>query len=199
LVNWPGFTYPSIAVFLAPQVASLAGNWKSYRWVSVTLSLGLIFLLLIPNYGDWKSSGPIHAGEKALFKRVVGYKELGSRVQTLADSLAGNQAVIFSESYHTASELSFYMPSHPQTLVINMGSRKNQWDLWPGMDLQVGNPGRFVFVSRIKDGPEEVAKFKKLIYEEEVPFYFGKDSIGKTKIQIWEHLLEYNPVNTSSF
>jgi hypothetical protein len=80
-----------------------------------------------------------------------------------------------------------------------MGSRKNQWDLWPGMDLQVGNPGRFVFVSRIKDGPEEVAKFKKLIYEEEVPFYFGKDSIGKTKIQIWEHLLEYNPVNTSSF
>lgn len=199
LVNWPGFTYSTFAIMLAPILVTLSSNWKKYRNLAIGLSLFLIVLVYLPNYGNWKSDGPIFQGEKALLKRMVGYEELGQRVQNLADSLGGLNPIIFSESYHTASELAFYMPSHPQTLVINMGSRKNQWDLWPGMDLQVGNLGRFIFVSRIKDNPGEVAKFAKLIYEEEAPYFFGKDSIGKSKIQVWEHLLEYNPVDLGTF
>ncbi|WP_111669288.1 ArnT family glycosyltransferase [Algoriphagus litoralis] len=199
LVNWPGFTYSSFAVFLAPVVVVLTDRWRKYSIGATFLSISLIWILLIPNYGEWKSSGFLNKGEKALFKRVIGYEELGARVQSLADSLGGGQPVIFSESYHTASELAFYMSSHPQTLVINMGSRKNQWDLWPGMDRQVGNQGRFVFVSRTKDSPGDVAKFAKLVHEEELVYYFRKDSIGKSKIQIWEHLLEYTPVETNSY
>ena len=199
LVNWPGFTYSTLAVFLAPVIVSLSDRWKKYSIGAASLSLLLICLVLMPNYADWKSSGILNKGEKALFKRVVGYEELGARVQSLADSIGGEQPIIFSESYHTASELAFYMSSHPQTLVVNMGSRKNQWDLWPGMDLQVGNQGRFIFVSRTKNNPEEVAKFAKLIHEEDLVYNFRKDSIGKFKIQIWEHLLEYNPIETNSY
>ena len=198
-VNWPGFTYSTFAIFLAPVVVSLVRPWKTYRNLATLLSILLMVLLYLPNFGNWKSSGPIYQGEKALVKRMLGYEELGERVQFLADSLGGNTAIIFSESYHTASELAFYMPSHPQTLVINMGSRKNQWDLWPGMDLQVGNPGRFIFVSRNQESPQDVAKFARLIHEEELPYFFGKEQIGTSKIQVWEHLLEYNPVNTSSY
>lgn len=198
-VNWPGFTYSTFAVFLAPVLVSLSPSWKKYRNLATGLSLFLMILLYLPNFGNWKSSGPISKGEKALVKRMLGYEELGLRVQALADSLGGSNPVIFSESYHTASELAFYMPSHPQTLVINMGSRKNQWDLWPGMDLQVGKQGRFIFVSRNQESPQEVAKFARLIHAEELPYYFGEEPMGKSKIQIWEHLLEYNPVNTSSY
>ena len=198
-VNWPGFAYGTLAIFLSHTFVSLSTSWKSYRNFATILSLALLLLLYLPNFWNWKSSGPIHQGEKALVKRVLGYEELGKRVQTLADSLGGTSPVIFSESYHTASELAFYLPSHPQTLVINMGSRKNQWDLWPGMDLQVGNTGRFIFVSRTKENPGEVAKFSKLIYEEQLPYFFGSDSMGRSKIQIWEHLLEYKPVETGTF
>jgi 4-amino-4-deoxy-L-arabinose transferase-like glycosyltransferase len=197
-VNWPGFAYSTFAILLAPLMAS-TNKWSFYRSWAIGISLGLVVLLLIPNWQEWKSKGPVFKAEKAIFKRMVGYNTLGTRVQFLADSLGGNSPVIFSESYHTASELAFYMSSHPQTLVINMGSRKNQWDLWPGMEKQVGNTGRFIFVSRAKESPEEVAKFEKLLYEEELPYHFGKDSIGKTKIQIWEHLLDYNPVQTGRF
>lgn len=199
LVNWPGFAYSTFAVFLAPLMVELAGGWKKYRNISLIISLGIIALVLFPNYANWKSSGPIFSGEKALFKRMIGYEELGERVQHLLDSLGGDSPIIFSESYHTASEMAFYMSSHPQTLVVNMGSRKNQWDLWPGMDVQVGNPGRFIFVSRSKESPESVTKFSRLIHEETLPFYFGSDSIGQSKIQVWEHLLEYQPVQTDSF
>ena len=198
-VNWPGYAYSTFAVFLAPVVVSLSRPWKTYRNLGASLSILLMVLLYLPNFCNWKSSGPIYQGEKALVKRMLGYEELGKRVQTLADSLGGNRPIIFSESYHTASELAFYMHSHPQTLVINMGSRKNQWDLWPGMNLQAGKPGRFIFVSRTQDSPQDVAKFGRLIHEEELPFYFGNDQLGTTKIQVWEHLLEYNPVNTSSY
>ena len=198
-VNWPGFTYSTFAIFLAPVFVSLPPAWKKYRNVAAGLSVGLMIILYLPNFSSWKSSGPIYQGEKALVKRMLGYEELGQRVQALADSLGGPSPVIFSESYHTASELAFYMPSHPQTLVINMGSRKNQWDLWPGMDLQVGNSGRFIFVSRAQESPQEVAIFAKLIHEETIPYYFGNDRMGQTKIQVWEHLIEYNPVNTSTY
>jgi 4-amino-4-deoxy-L-arabinose transferase-like glycosyltransferase len=198
-VNWPGFAYSTIAVLLAPLVVSVSPSWTNYRNWATGISLGLILLLLIPNWSGWKSSGPIFKAEKAIFKRMLGYDTLGNRVQFLADSIGGSNPVIFSESYHTASELAFYMPSHPQTLVINMGSRKNQWDLWPGMENQVGNTGRFIFVSRTKESPEEIAKFSKLLHEENLPFHFGKDSLGNTRIQIWEHLLEYNPIQTSKY
>lgn len=199
-INWPGFAFASIAIYLGVQLAKSTKGWKNYARLAIGLSLGLQGLLLLPNWLEWKSAGPLYQAEKAIFERMIGYEELGARVQVLADKYAGESSpVIFSESYHTSSELAFYMPNHPQTLVINMGSRKNQWDLWPGMDLQIGHKNRFVFVSRTKSSPSPVAQFATLLYEEKFPHYFGKTKMGETTIQVYEHLLDYQPVDSGAF
>ncbi|MBA4300842.1 MAG: hypothetical protein C0433_12185 [Cyclobacterium sp.] len=198
-VNWPGFTYSTFPVFLAPLVAEFGDKWKRYSQWALAISLSLPFLFYLPNFLRWKSQGPIFSAEKALFKSMIGYEDLGNRIDFLRDSLEIFAPVIFSESYHVASELAFYIKDHPQTFTVNMGSRKNQWDLWPGMDQFVGKPEKFIFVSRNQASPEAAVRFEKLLFEEERPFLFGKDTLGKTKIQVWENLLEYNPKDIGTY
>ncbi|GMQ33988.1 glycosyltransferase family 39 protein [Algoriphagus taiwanensis] len=198
-VNWPGFAYSTFPVFLAPVVANMESGWKKYTSWAVGVSLALQILLLSPNIFQWKSQGPIFKAEKAIFKRMVGYEDLGNRIDFLQDSLGLSSPVLFSESYHVASELAFYVDGHPQPYTINMGSRKNQWDLWPGMDQFIGQERTFIFVSRGQESPESVTNFGRLIYEEKYPHAFRSDTLGFTKIQIWEDLLDYTPVDTGKF
>lgn len=198
-VNWPGFAFSTFPIFLAPTVVDLSGKWKNYKNWALGISLTLPLLLLLPNFLNWKSQGPIFNAEKAIFKRMVGYEKLGNRVDFLMDSLQISSPAIFSESYHVASELAFYVRNHPQTYTVNMGTRKNQWDLWPGMDQFEGEQKKFFFISRNQDSPESVAKFERLIYEEELQYSYGKSTLGKTKIQIWENLIEYKPIETGTY
>lgn len=198
-VNWPGFTYSTFPLFLAPVVGGLKGNWKNYGKWAIGISLVLPFLLLYPNWFGWKSNGPVFQVEKAIFKRMVGYQDLAKRIDFLTDSLKITEPIHFSESYHVASQMSFYLEGNPQTYVANMGSRKNQWDLWPGLNQFIGEQNYFVFVSRNQDSPLSVADFENLVFEEELPYYFGSDSLGKTKIQIWKNLENYRPIDTGNF
>lgn len=198
-VNWPGFTYSTFPLFLAPVVESFVGKWKTYGKWAMGISMILPFFLLYPNWLAWKSKGPIFQAEKAIFKRMVGYQELAKRIDFLADSLRISDPIHFSESYHVASQMAFYLEGNPQTHVANMGSRKNQWDLWPGLDQFIDEPNYFVFVSRNQDSPLSVTDFEDLVFEEEFSYYFGGDSLGKTKIQIWKNLQNYRPIDIGSF
>ena len=177
----------------------MESGWKKYTSWAVGFSFAFQIHLLSPNIFQWKSQGPIFKAEKAIFKRMVGYEDLGNRIDFLQDSLELSSPVLFSESYHIASELAFYVEGHPQTYTVNMGSRKNQWDLWPGMDQFIGQERTFIFVSRGQESPESVTNFGRLIYEEKYPYAFRSDTLGFTKIQIWEDLLDYTPVDTGKF
>jgi hypothetical protein len=198
-VNWPGFAYSTFPIFLAQVVANSTHRWKAYGKWAIGLSFLLPFLLLLPNISGWKSSGPLFHAEKALYKRTTGYDQLGARLDFLMDSLNIHSPVIFSDSYHFASELAFYTRGQPHTFVAKMGSRKNQWDLWPGLHQFIDQPKNLIFVSKIQPSPESVARFQRKIYEEEVHTLFGKDTLGKTNIQIWEKLLDYRPVDQGKF
>ena len=198
-VNWPGFAYSTFPIFLAQVVINSTTGWKAYGKWAIGLSFLLPFLLLLPNISGWKSSGLLFHAEKALYKRTTGYDQLGARLDFLIDSLNIHTPVIFSDSYHVASELAFYTRDQPHTFVAKMGSRKNQWDLWPGLNQFIDKPKKLIFVSKIQHSPESVARFERKIYEEEVHTLFGSDTLGKTKIQIWENLLDYRPMDKGTY
>jgi hypothetical protein len=117
----------------------------------------------------------------------------------LADSLAIEQPIIFSETYHMASELAFYLEDHPQTYTINLGGRKNQFDLWEGIEKYKCVPRKAIFVSWNLDSPEEVTHFEQLLYEENFQVEFRGDSLRTAKIRVFENLLDYNPVRPDAF
>lgn len=192
-VNWPVFAYSSLAILMAAWVSEQSLIWQKIRNWGVGLSIGLPLLFLLPDFTFLKSIPPIKKAEKSAFRRMAGYEPLAERLLVLRDSLGIADAYIFSETYHMASELSFYLPEHPQTYMLNMGARKNQFDLWPGLEQFVGKDDIGIFVSWNYDSPGEFADFHELIYEEELPINFRGESLRVAKIQVWRKLVEFNP------
>src|SRR5690606_34651554 len=162
-VNWPVFAYGSLAILMAAWVCEQSFTWRKIRNWGVGLSIGLPLLFLLPDFTFLKSITVIKKAEKSAFRRMAGYEPLAKRLVTLRDSLGIEDAYIFSETYHMASELSFYLPEHPHTFMLNMGARKNQFDLWPGLEQFVGKDEVGIFVSWNYDSPGEFADFQRLI------------------------------------
>ncbi len=192
-VNWPVFAYGSWAILMAAWVCEQNLTWRKIRNWGAGLSIGLPLFLLLPDFLFVKSITPIKKAEKSAFRRMAGYQPLADRVVSLRDSLDVEDAFVFSETYHMASELSFYLPEHPQTYMLNMGSRKNQFDLWPGLEQFVGKNNVGIFVSWNYDSPGEYAKFQELIYEEDFPISFRDEPLRVAKIQVWRKLESFNP------
>ena len=192
-VNWPVFAYGSLAILMAAWVCNQSLTWQKIRNWGVGLSIGLPLFFLLPDFTFIKSIPAIKKAEKSAFRRMAGYEPLAARLVSLQDSLGVHDAYIFSETYHMASELSFYLPEHPQTYMLNMGSRKNQFDLWPGLEQFVGKDEVGIFVSWNYESPGEFADFQELIYEEELPITFRDEPLRVAKIQVWRKLETFNP------
>ncbi|MBN7809382.1 glycosyltransferase family 39 protein [Algoriphagus sp. H41] len=198
-VNWPVFAYTGFAVVLGAWIVRQSAAWRKYASVAIVLSIVIPAIFILPDVTGLKSIPALEKGEQKAFNRLSGHEALAERLDFLQDSLELNGEFYFSDSYHTASELSFYLDGHPQSYVMNMGSRKNQWDLWEDMSqfLDKGNVG--VFVSMNHETMDGRAAFDELIHEETFVPYFGEYPIRKVKIQIWRNLRSYQPFIPDSY
>ncbi|WP_111323341.1 ArnT family glycosyltransferase [Algoriphagus chordae] len=193
LVNWPIFSYVGLPILISAWVVNQSEKWLKIRNWAVGISICLPLILILPDFTFFKSIPPIKKGEKQLFRRMSGYDPLSKRVDFLQDSLNLKDVFIFSETYHMASELSFYLKDHPQTYMLNMGARRNQFDLWPGMDQFVGKNKTGIFVSWNYDSPGEFAHFDSLLYEEEFEVFLVGEPLRTAKIQVWRNLEAFDP------
>lgn len=192
-VNWPVFSYAGLPIVMSEWVLSQSGKWKKIRNWSIGISIGLPLLLILPDFTFFKSIPPIKKGERQLFRRMSGYDPLAARVDYLQDSLGLTSPFIFSETYHMASEMSFYLKDHPQTYMLNMGARRNQFDLWPGMEQFLGQDQVGIFVSWNYDSPGKFAQFETLLYEENFQVYFRGEPLRSATIQVWKNLKKFDP------
>jgi len=193
LVNWPVFSYVGLPIIMSEWVLNQSSIWKKLRNWGIGISIGIPLLLILPDLTFVKSIPPIKKGEKQLFRRMSGYDPLAARVDFLQDSLGLSDPFVFSETYHMASELSFYLKEHPQPYVLNMGARRNQFDLWDGMEQFLGQNKEGVFVSWNYDSPGKFAQFDSLLYEEKFEVYFRGEPLRTATIQVWKELKEFDP------
>ncbi len=63
--------------------------------------------------------------------RLRGWKQLAAEVEKDAPPAP---YFVFSDYYGASSELAFYLKGNPVTYCANLGSRMNQYDLWPGFE-----------------------------------------------------------------
>lgn len=194
--NWPIFAYSTLPIFFSKWILEQSEKWLKLRNWGVALGVGLPLVLIFPDFSPVKKLDSIKKAENISFKRLIGYKQIANRVAFLRDSLETPEALIISESYHMASELAFYLPEHPQTYTINMGSRKNQFDLWEGLESQIAKNKDGIFVSWNKSSPEQIVIFDSLIYEEKLKVGFKGDSLRCATIQFWKNLKDYKPIKT---
>ena len=198
-VNWPIFAYSGLAISLAAWLVNGNVRTRLYRNWAVGLSIGIPMLFILPDFTFLKGISSIKKAEKSIFRRNSGYFPLANRVQFLQDSLGAKDAFVFSETYHMASELAFYLRNNPQTFMLNMGSRTNQFDLWPGLEQFEGIEKKGLFVSWNYDSPGDFVEFDQLIYEEKFPVEFRGLLSRVATIQVWQNLQKYQPFTPESF
>ena len=83
--------------------------------------------------------------------RARGWSQVAARVASVADSIShgpesgGARVRIAANTYQDASELAFALPGHPTVFALNILSRRNQYDLWPGF-VAAARPGDALLV-----------------------------------------------------
>ncbi|WP_146948315.1 ArnT family glycosyltransferase [Cyclobacterium qasimii] len=199
MVNWPAFAYTGFAIALARWMVAQSRLWKTISYGGIYLSIALPIIFILPDYTGIKSSETVRKREQMIVKRLLGHEQLAKRIDYLKDSLGISDEFFFSDSYHTASELSFYLSGNPQTYVLNMGSRKNQFNFWSGMEQFLGHQNTGVFVSWNYNTMENKAIFQSLIYEETFVSKFHDIPKRDVRIQVWSNLMEYKPALLSTY
>lgn len=125
-VNWVAMAYPPAAVLLAVRSRGLMAR----RWLAGALALGGAMVLLLylhiatPVLPFTALDDPIRRGH--------GWSELAARVDTARKSMPGRTTWVAANRFQDASELAFYLAGHPFVFSLNIRSRANQYDLWPG-------------------------------------------------------------------
>ncbi len=172
--NWPAFVY--ISLYTITVFYIYLKKWYKTFFISLTLSFFSIGILFYTPILDKMGLGFLLPPEKDPTKRLVGWKKLGNEVSTIIASL-DREFILFSDTYHISSELSFYVKGHPKTYCINLGRRMNQFDLWENINKNRGRDIYGIYVTKRRYLPKEVnVAFEEFLQKKEVPiFYRGKE------------------------
>ncbi len=133
-INWVMMAYPPAAILLATS----AESQRSRRWLTVALTLGGAMVLLlylhtaVPVLPFPPMSDPIRRGH--------GWAEVAERVDVTRASVGRRATWIAGNRFQDASQLAFHLTGHPFVFSLNIRSRANQYDLWPGFSQQA-RPG----------------------------------------------------------
>ncbi len=125
-VNWVMMAYPPAAILLALNTESRS----SRQWLMASLALGGCMVLLL--YLHTAVRVLPFSGLDDPIRRGHGWDEVARRVD-VARSAAGTRPTwIAGNRFQDASQLAYHLKGHPFVFSLNIQSRANQYDLWPG-------------------------------------------------------------------
>ncbi len=195
--NWPAFGY--VTLYLLTVYFIYMKKIYKTTVVLFTLSLLSILILFYTPILDKVGLGHILPPEKDPTKRLVGWKELGEKVSEIISDLPENRYLIFSENYHIASELAFYVKGNPQTFCINLGRRMNQFDLWESMNTYKNRGYYGVYVTQWGLRDEVKNGFEKLIRHETFDVVFRGMVVRRYNIFVFSGFRGINEIKTNRY
>jgi len=135
--NWPApAVLAALALLAAWPMRDTLSRWRAAgTWIAAALSSVVVLQAL------W-GIVPIPARRDPIL-RGAGWGALARDVVRLGASTPARDcphARIAANRYQDASELAFHLPGRPTVLSLNIGSRANQYDLWPTL-VRVAAPG----------------------------------------------------------
>lgn len=136
--NWPAIAWLPALVLLGGARAGTRTAWERRGlWLAGALSGVLLLhvafrILPLPARRDQVS-------------QAHGWDALAARVESARRALAsadGRPPVVAANRYQDAALLAFHLPGRPHVQAMNLGGRRNQYDLWPRYDevARAGDP-----------------------------------------------------------
>ncbi|MFD2034924.1 ArnT family glycosyltransferase [Belliella marina] len=199
-VNWPAFGMLTLPIIMAHYLDSTTIKWQKYALTSSILTGSTLLILFFPAPFDAVGFKKILKPSKDPMNRLAGYSEMGHRIDFLKDSLQLEKSFIFSDSYHTSSEMAFYTQDNPQTYNINLGRRKNQFDLWPGIGQFEGKGYAGIYITREPAIQETVTSgFDQLLLEEKFHTIYRGDTVKTYILAIFQNLNHIEEIETNYY
>lgn len=199
-VNWPAFAMLTLPPLMARTLDEASITWKRYSLIGGSITALLLLIVFFPapldNIGFKKLLKPA----KDPMMRLAGYREMGVRIDDLIDSLSLENQFIFSDNYHVASEMAFYVDGNPQTYTINLGRRKNQFDLWPGIKQFEEQGYTGIYITKEKEVQDVVIDgFDALIATEKFHILHRGDTVKTYLITVLSNFKKIEEVETNKY
>lgn len=129
--NWPA---PALVAAL-PLLAALPATPRMRRWRVAGIWLAATLSALVAAQVAWHIL-PLDPRRDPV-SRAYGWDDLAAGVARVYRGTGTHGCPhrwIAADRYQDASELAFHLPGHPYVTSLNIGGRRNQYDLWPGLD-----------------------------------------------------------------
>ncbi|MCH7397533.1 glycosyltransferase family 39 protein [Belliella sp. DSM 107340] len=199
-VNWPAFGMLTLPIIMAHYLDSASQTWRKYALGSSILTGFVLMILFFPTPFDAVGFKKILKPSKDPMNRLAGYRQMGERIDFLKDSLNLEKSFVFSDSYHISSEMAFYSQGNPQTFNINLGRRKNQFDLWPGISQFEKDGFAGIYITRDLEVQDAVKLgFEHFILEEKFYTIYRKDTVKTYIIAVFQDLNQIKEIETSEY
>ncbi|MEM9324851.1 MAG: glycosyltransferase family 39 protein [Bacteroidota bacterium] len=198
-VNWPFFSYFTIPILLANYYENL-NKKKGFHIATITSIVLIVPFFYLSVYLQPLGLNHIMPPKKDPARRLYGWNTLGKRVQQKIDQYAAKDYFIFSDSYHVASEVAFYTEDQQVPFCINLGRRRNQFDLWDGIRQFEGTDQVGIFVTKEKELPTAViAGFEQLVATDIVEIELGHQVVWRYHIAVLRGLIHIEERESKSY
>ncbi len=196
-INWLLFAYPAVPVIITINYL----RHVRIRKILIPYLLTLITLsfVLFPTLFDTLNLSHIYPPKTDTFYRLSGWEKLGKHVSTKTEAIESDKIFLFSDSYHIASELSFYTEGNPQTHVINTGRRMNQFDLWKGIEQYKGKPYTAIYVSGKPATEKLISGFHEMKSHDTYKRTYRGTTVQTLHIYVFVKLMDYQDNNPVSY
>lgn len=127
--NWPALAYLPATVLLVAFMTS--DRWRTWLRAGVVLAAILSIVVYVNAFVPIL---PVPARRDPA-ARASGWDHLAARVNEVYAPrlpISSYRTWAAAERYQDASELAFHLPENPEVFSLNLSSRANQYDLWPG-------------------------------------------------------------------
>jgi hypothetical protein len=166
--NWPAPAYFGGVLLLA---ASLQ---RQQRLHSPMARWGLILAFAMTVLLHWQVARPFLPLSRSLAgfdstSRVEGWSGLARSVETLRLKLPGN-SFVGCRTYQIAAELGFYLPDHPQVLILQDRIINHQYRFWNHPEVHIGQDAVLV-VGQGWEIDEMMHRFDKVEPLEDFPVF----------------------------
>ena len=124
-VNWPA---PALLAAISLSAAASAALLRRLWLISVAIGAGLVCIALaqivLPILPVAASRDPV--------ARAYGWSALAMAADSTARATESRQRVwLGADRYQDAAEIALHAPGNPTVFALNLGGRRNQYELWP--------------------------------------------------------------------
>ena len=139
--NWPAIAYVPGVLVLAAHTGKRA--WNLWLKAGLALTAGLSGVVYVNTFVPILQI-PAHRDPVA---RSAGWSDLARAVEQELRRQPSGHTWVAADRYQEASLLAFYLAEQANTFALNLTSRANQFDLWPGFQQRARAGDALVLVT----------------------------------------------------